>query len=290
MIQTLTTSDYHCLIRVRPCLSVAIIQDVPYRIDVVDRDGSAFDRLVELGALDVEIAGVRVEALIPDSITPEQIAGALGVERVAASAAVGRDSGSVWVLRPRAFQVGRLRIVPAGTDGDPAALQLIDAAAFGTGLHPTTALSIEALGDMLRRDPAVEVLDVGTGSGILALAALRLGAREVLAIDIDEEALRVAADNARINGLDDRLRLACGGPEAITGTFAVVVANILAAPLIEMAPALVRRVGHHGQLVLSGIPESVAGEVDRAYRRFGMRHVETRTRGGWVALVLQASW
>jgi ribosomal protein L11 methylase PrmA len=57
-----------------------------------------------------------------------------------------------------------------------------------------------------------------------------------------------------------------------------------------MAPALIRRVGHHGLLVLSGIPDSVAGNVDRAYRHIGMRHVETRARGGWVALVLQASW
>jgi len=270
--------------------SVAYDAAVPYRIEFVDRSGAAFDRLVELGALDVEIEGSRVVALIPDSTTPEAIASALGVARVAASAAVGRDEGSVWLLRPRAFQVGRLRIVPAGTDADPAAIKLIDAAAFGTGLHPTTALSIEALDDILQRDPAVSVLDVGTGSGVLALAALRLGAREVVAIDIDEDALRVAAENARLNALDDRVRLAHGGPDSISGAFPVVVANILAAPLIEMAPALIRRVGHHGSLVLSGIPESVIGNVDRAYRHIGMRHVETRARGGWVALVLQASW
>ena len=263
---------------------------VPYRIEFLDRGGAAFDRLVELGALDVEIDGARVAALIPDSMTPTEIASALGIAGVAASAAVGRDEGSVWVLRPRAFQVGRLRIVPAGTDADPASLQLIDAAAFGTGLHPTTALSIEALDDILRRDPAVSVLDVGTGSGVLALAALRLGAREVLAIDIDDEALRVAAENARINGLDDRMRLARGGPETITGTWPVVVANILAAPLVEMAPVLGRRIGHHGSLVLSGIPESAVGDVDRAYRHISMRRVETKARGGWVALVLQASW
>jgi len=263
---------------------------VPYRIDFLDDSGAAFDRLVELGALDVEVEGSRVAALIPDSTTPEEIARTLGVARVAASGATGRDEGSVWVLRPRAFQVGRLRIVPAGTAADPAALALIDAAAFGTGLHPTTALSIEALDDILQRDPAVSVLDVGTGSGVLALAALRLGAHDVVAIDVDEDALRVAAENARLNALDDRIRLAPGGPDTVTGTFPVVVANILAAPLIEMAPALIRRVGHHGSLVLSGIPESVAGEVDRAYRRVGMRRVETRARGGWVALVLQASW
>src|SRR4029079_18485374 len=198
-------------IRVYPWpLSVAYDAAVPYRIEFVDPSGGAFARLVELGALDVEIEGSRVVALIPDSTTPEAIASPLAVAGVARSAAVGRDEGSVWLLRPRAFQVGPLRIVPAGNDADPAAIKLIDAAAFGTGLHPTTALSIEALDDILQRDPDVNVLDVGTGSGVLALAASRLGAREVVAIDIDEDALRVAAENARLNALDDRVRLAHG--------------------------------------------------------------------------------
>jgi ribosomal protein L11 methyltransferase len=69
-----------------------------------------------------------------------------------------------------------------------------------------------------------------------------------------------------------------------------VVANILAAPLIEMAPALAQRVGHHGELVLSGIPSSVEQDVDRAYRRLGMQRVRVTSRAGWVALVLRASW
>jgi ribosomal protein L11 methyltransferase len=76
----------------------------------------------------------------------------------------------------------------------------------------------------------------------------------------------------------------------VTGTWPLVLANVLAAPLVEMAPALVRRVGHHGQLVLSGIPASVEGDVDRAYRQLGMRRVGVRTRAGWVALLLHASW
>ena len=70
-------------------------------------------------------------------------------------------------------------------------------------------------------------------------------------------------ENARINALHDRLQLVRGGPEAVTGIWPLVLANVLAAPLIEMAPTLVRRVGHHGQLVLSGIPSSVEQEVDQ---------------------------
>ena len=84
-----------------------------------------------------------------------------------------------------------------------------------------------------------------------------LGVPQALAIDIDDEALRVAAENARNNAIGERLDLRRGGPEAVTGTWPMVLANVLPAPLIEMAPTLVRRVGHHGHLVLSGIPSSV---------------------------------
>jgi ribosomal protein L11 methyltransferase len=167
---------------------------------------------------------------------------------------------------------------------------LIDATAFGTGLHPTTALCLEALEETLRIATPEAVLDVGTGSGVLALGALMMGVPRALAIDIDDEALGVAAENARINALGERLQLARGGPESVTGTWPLVLANVLAAPLIEMAPALVRRVGHQGQLVLSGIPASVERDVDQAYRRLGMRRLRARSRAGWTALVLQASW
>ena len=206
------------------------------------------------------------------------------------SPAVGRDAGSVWVLKPRPIRIGRLRIVPAHAEAEPGALRLVDAAAFGTGLHPTTTLCLEALDEAVQTAAPDAVLDVGTGSGVLALAALRLGVPRALGIDIDDEALRVAAENARINAVEGRLQLTRGGPEAVTGSWPLVLANVLAAPLIEMAPVLVRRVGHLGQLVLSGIPSSVEQDVDEAYRRLGMRRVCVKSKAGWVALVLQASW
>jgi ribosomal protein L11 methyltransferase len=278
-----------------------MMRAVPYRVDLCHGGDDALDRLVELGALDVESPrdGVMA-ALLPDRVTPEHVASALGigVDDITVSPAVGRDDDSVWVLSPHAIRFGRLRIVPARVDAEPDAepepdtLKLIDAAAFGTGLHPTTALCLEALDEAMQIPPAPPdtVLDVGTGSGVLALSALRLGASRAMAIDVDDEALRVAAHNARLNGVSDRVQFARGGPETIAGTWPLVLANVLAAPLIEMAPALVRRVGHHGRLVLSGIPSSVEGDVDRAYIHLGMQRVAVQTRAGWVALVLRASW
>jgi ribosomal protein L11 methyltransferase len=264
---------------------------VPYRVDIRDAGDDALDRLVELGALDVESSQDRgIAALLPDSVTPAQVASALGVDEIAVSPAVGRDASSVWVLSPRAIQIGRLRIVPAHLDAEPDALRLIDAPAFGTGLHPTTALCLEALDEIIQVAAPDSVLDVGTGSGVLALAALMLGVPRALAIDLDEDALHAAAQNARLNDLHERVELARGGPETVVGTWPLVLANVLAAPLIEIAPTLVRCVGHHGQLVLSGIPSSVELDVDRAYRHLGMRRMATKSRGGWVALVLRASW
>jgi ribosomal protein L11 methyltransferase len=266
---------------------------VPYRVDLRTAGNDALDRLVELGAIDAECSRPGgIAALMPDSVAPEQVAAALGVDvgSISISPAAGRDAGSVWVLGPRPISIGRLRIVPAHTESEPGVLRLVDAAAFGTGLHATTALVLEVLDDEVQIALPDAVLDIGTGSGVLALAALTLGVSRALAVDIDEEALRVAAENARLNALEDRLQLARGGPEAVTGTWPMVLANVLPAPLIEMAPALVRRVGHHGQVVLSGISSSAEREVEQAYCRLGLRRVRTKSRAGWVALVLRASW
>jgi len=264
---------------------------VPYRIDFRAGGDESLDRLIELGALDVEsTSGQGMAAVMPDRVSIDQVARALGIHDISVSPAVGRDDDSVWALRPRAVRVGSLRIVPADVEAEPGDIRLIDAPAFGTGLHPTTALCLEALEEIVDSVHPDSVLDVGTGSGVLALAALRHGVPRALALDLDDESLKAAADNARLNGLDRRLELGCGGPESVTETWPLVVANILAAPLIEMAAALVRRVGRQGQLVLSGIPQSVEPDVMSAYVHVGMRPVKGTSRGGWVCLVFRASW
>jgi ribosomal protein L11 methyltransferase len=246
---------------------------------------------VELGALDLERSNDgAIAAVMPDVVDPRRIAAELGSGNFAVRAAVGRDDDSVWVLGPRPLSVGRIRILPAQFDREPDAIQLIDSAAFGTGLHPTTMLCLEWLDDLLSLEQHTEVLDVGTGSGVLALAALTVGASRVVAIDIDDQALTVAAENVRLNDADSRVQLRRAGPSDLDGAWPLVVANILAAPLIEMAPALVRRVAHHGRLVVSGIPESLEPDVEHAYRRLGMSRAEVKRRRGWSALMLQAGW
>ena len=263
---------------------------MPYRIDLLNPPDAALDRLVELGALDVEPILNGIAAIMPDGITAASVARALGVDDVRADADWGRDDGLVWVVSPRAVRTACVQIVPADWPAASGALRMIDGPAFGTGLHPTTALCLDALDDELIASAPAGVLDVGTGSGVLALAALYSGVPRVVAIDVDAEAVRVAAENARVNGLSSRLRLVRGGPEALAGSWPLVLANVLAAPFIEMAPVLTRRVGRSGRLILSGIRSSVAPDVEQAYRRLGMRQVRTRARDGWTALTLHASW
>ena len=263
---------------------------MPYRVDLEAPPVHALDTLVELGALDVEAVVGGLAALLPDTVTPGEVAQALGNVPVRVSTAIGRDDQSVWMLSPRSVRFRTLHVVPAEMPAPADAVRLVDAAAFGTGLHATTALCVEAIEDLLDAVVPARMLDVGTGSGVLALAALRRGVRRAAAIDLDPDALQVAAENARMNGLADRMWLVRGGPEAVRGSWPLVVANIRAAELIAMAQSLAWRVASQGRLVLSGIPESVVPDVERAYRRLGMRSVTTAVRDGWVALAFVPSW
>jgi ribosomal protein L11 methyltransferase len=263
---------------------------VPYRIDISCPPHDAFDQLLQLGALDIETIGDGLAAIIPDGVTPDVVTGTLGVTTATVSPAVARDNGSVWLLSPRAVRIGSVLIAPPEVPAPPNALKLIDSTTFGTGHHPTTALCVEALEKALTIAVPDSVLDVGTGSGVLALAALMLGVSRAVGLDIDADALKVASENARLNNLADRLQLVLGGPDVVGGAWPLVVANVIAAHLIEMAPVLVRRVGHRGRLILSGIPWSLESEVRQTYEQLGMRHLRSETRAGWTVLVVQASW
>jgi len=175
----------------------------------------------------------------------------------------------------------RLWIVPSWhTAPDPAAinLELDPGLAFGTGSHPTTHLCLEWLCEKVSRGDTV--LDYGCGSGILALAAAKLGATSVLGVDIDERALEAAADNAARNNVV--LRLA-HSKQPLTETFDLVVANILTNPLCVLAPLLVARIASGGRLALSGVLETQAGQVIAAYAP-QIDLTVGATLDGWVRL------
>lgn len=175
----------------------------------------------------------------------------------------------------------RLWIVPSWHEApDPAAINLVldPGLAFGTGSHPTTRLCLEWLEANLA--PGSSVLDYGCGSGILAIAALKLGAADALGVDIDPAALAAAADNAARNGVPLRL-LPSSAP--LDERFDFVVANILTNPLKLLAPLLAGRLKPGGRLALSGVLATQADEVIAAYAPFLALTVGAQ-REGWVRL------
>jgi ribosomal protein L11 methyltransferase len=158
--------------------------------------------------------------------------------------------------------------------------------AFGTGLHETTSLVAGALERHAKELAGKAVLDVGCGSGILALVAITLGAATARAVDNDPDAVEVTRENATRNGLDESVTSDTAPLDAIAERFPVVVANIEARVLIPMAPALGARVEPGGLLVLSGILAPQQADVCAAYARFALE--EAPGKGEWVALVLRA--
>ncbi len=158
--------------------------------------------------------------------------------------------------------------------------------AFGTGLHETTSLVAGALERHAGELSGATVLDVGCGSGILALVAITLGASRARAVDVGPEAVDVTRENATRNGLDERVDADTASIESMPGRFPFVVANIEARVLIPMAETLGARVGPGGLLVLSGILVPQKDDVRAAYARFTLE--DAPTRGEWAALVLRA--
>jgi ribosomal protein L11 methyltransferase len=176
----------------------------------------------------------------------------------------------------------RLWIVPSWRDApraDAVNLRLDPGLAFGTGTHETTALCLEWLDGAALNGKSV--IDYGCGSGVLGIAAVLLGAGRVEACDIDTQALQATRDNARENGVDDRLH--CCLPEALPGRADILLANILAAPLIDLAGDIASHVAPGGELVLSGILEDQAADVSAAYEPW-FRMSPPRVRGDWVLL------
>lgn len=195
---------------------------------------------------------------------------------------------TLWQHRFRPFHVGRtfLIVPPWEHKSEPRRKSIVikPARAFGTGHHPSTAGALRAIEQITSAGGTIRsALDVGTGSGLLAIAMRLHGAAQVVAIDIDAEALDNARDNAELNGAGSMIRFSAIPLHSVRGRFDLIVANILANVLIEMAPELARRLAPAGHLVLGGILTSESREVIRAYRKLVRPVSETQSRG-WATL------
>ena len=187
-------------------------------------------------------------------------------------------------------RIGRVTITPSWItepvrDGE-VAITLDPGMAFGTGLHPTTRGCLELL-QRVAPMPA-RVLDVGCGSGVLALAALRLGAERAVGLDTDPLAIDATHANAERNGLAERVEARLGTlPPAGGDRYELVLANLVAAVLIDLAPRLANHLAAGGTLLASGIIEPRAAEVTAALTAAGLCVVDRRDDGEWVSLRLE---
>ena len=185
----------------------------------------------------------------------------------------------------------RLVICPAWRSyrarASEAVIRLDPGMAFGTGQHPTTLMCLRALEETVQ--PGADVLDLGTGSGVLAVAAARLGATSVLALDADPQAVRAARDNARLNGLEAIVRVEEGtlegalGPSTTlrTGPFDVIAANISPSAIVELAGAMAAALKPDGVVIAGGFSEERVADVAAALRAAGLTVERTLSDGDW---------
>jgi len=201
------------------------------------------------------------------------------------------DWAESWKQHFSAMRIGRRLVVrpsweEAPTEPGVAEVVLDPGMAFGTGTHGTTRLCLEALAEAFEQvPPPRRVLDVGTGSGILAIAAARLGADQVVACDIDDEVCRVAAENVSANGVEGQVEVTRMPLETLPLAYDLVLANILAEENVRLASELVRRLSPGGVLILSGILQEKEAFVVRGFQSYFSRPPQILHRDEWSCLV-----
>lgn len=197
------------------------------------------------------------------------------------------DWQNAWKKYYHAMDIGkRLAIVPGWEqyDTDRTAITMDPGMAFGTGTHETTALCLEVLDERVRGGE--RVLDIGTGSGILAIAALKLGAAAAEGVDIDPMCVRTAGENAARNGVEDRLTVLVGDlSDKASGVYDLITANIVAAAILSLAPHVPALLAPGAVFIASGIIDTRKEEVLAGLRAAGLEPFDVREKRGWVCIV-----
>lgn len=205
------------------------------------------------------------------------------------------DWSNNWKDHFKPLRIGKRLIIKPTWENFPAncddiILQLDPGMAFGTGTHPTTMLCLSLMEKIFSANAHKKprsILDVGTGSGILSIAAALLGAESVTAVDIDPDAVRVAMDNCALNGVAALVAVSDTPLHQISGEFDIVLANILAEELVRLAPHLVRRVSPGGFLILSGILNEKEDLVVSGFSVFDVTMTEIAREDEWSCIVVQ---
>ena len=199
------------------------------------------------------------------------------------------DWQNAWKKYYHAMDIGkRLAIVPGweNYETDRTVITMDPGMAFGTGTHETTSLCLETLDELVKGGE--RVLDIGTGSGILAIAALKLGAATAEGVDIDPMCVRTAGENALRNGVQDRFRVLVGDlSDKASGVYELITANIVAAAILSLAPAVPALMAEGGRFLASGIIDERKDEVLDGLKAAGLRPVGVKEKRGWVCILCE---
>ena len=213
---------------------------------------------------------------------------ASGIEYALSTAGVEQeDWQNAWKKYYHAMDIGkRLAIVPGWEEyeTDRTVITMDPGMAFGTGTHETTSLCLEVLDERVKGGE--RMLDIGTGSGILAIAALKLGAAEAEGVDIDPMCVRTAGENAERNGVQDRLKVLVGDlSDKASGVYNIITANIVAAAILSLAPHVPALMAPDAVFIASGIIDTRKDEVLEGLRAAGLDPIEVHEKRGWVCIV-----
>ena len=239
-------------------------------LEVLDERVKGSERVLDIGTGSgiLAIAALKLGAAVAEGVEQE-------------------DWQNGWRKYYHPMDIGkRLAIVPSWQEYDTDRVKLIldPGLAFGTGGHETTSLCLEALDERVRGGE--RVLDIGTGSGILAIAALKLGAGRAEGVDIDPVAVRTAGENAALNGVADKLTVLVGDlSDKASGRYDIITANIVANAIISLAPAVPGLMAENAAFIASGIIDSRKDEVIAALEAAGLTVQEVKEKRGWECII-----
>jgi ribosomal protein L11 methyltransferase len=256
----------------------------------------AADALWQAGAAAIEERPGELVAAAAAGADPAPLLAAVAGRWPAAVEAVDPDAAlDAWREHARPVVVGRRLVVhppwappEAGVAAGRRPVVIDPGRAFGHGAHPSTRLVLAAVDDLVRGGE--RVLDLGCGSGVLAVAALVLGAATAVGVDVDPAALAATVDNGRRNRVADRLTVIEGatGTAASAAGYDLVVANLLLPDLVELAPTVGRSLAAGGTAVVSGVLDAQRDRLVAAYRAVGLAPLGSAGEDGWLALTLRA--
>ena len=251
--------------------------------------------LIEQELLDKPRDTVIIHIYLEPGASPVEMLALIAARMEAAGIAYAVETEGVeqedwqngWRKYYHPMDVGqRLAIVPSWQDYDTDRVKLIldPGLAFGTGGHETTNLCLEVLDERVKGGE--RVLDIGTGSGILAIAALKLGAAVAEGVDIDPVAVRTAGENAALNGVADKLTVLVGDlSDKASGKYDIITANIVANAIMSLAPAVPGLMADDAVFIASGIIDSRKDEVIAALEAAGLAVLEVKEKRGWECIV-----